>query len=236
MGTHDNIMAFYSEVIKEEPLSTLEPDMTADNTCVLESTSPFFGYYQDAPMGQPDPYIYCVLKDHCPLVDIVRATLKINAKRRNPVDITVGSVTLQDKTCAVIRIKDINQFSQVQIIQQSLMEEGIVFKKRQRNIYEQMAMIRLSKMLYLIPKGDGLFLDTEDDTKGYFSVPRHYSWDEFKDLTAEAKYDTRILYFDAAQATILENRAITDMVRIYKLGITMGKLRDIRDRYLQLIR
>ncbi len=231
-----HVVEYYCELIKEEPLSTLEPEMTADNTCVLESTSPFFGYYHDAPMGKPDPYIYCVLAEYYTLGEIIRATQRVNARRRNPVDVAIGKLYLKDKKCPVIRIKDINHFSQVQIIQQSFKKEGIAFKKRQRKISEQMGIIHLSKMLYLAPQGDGLFMDAEDRTKAYFAIPEYIDWEAFKSLTTEAKYDTRILYFDAAQAVIFENHKIIDLVRVFKENITVNQLRAIRDRYFHLIK
>ncbi len=96
----------------------------------MESTSPFFGYYQDAPMGNPDPYIYCVLDSEHTFLEVIRATMRMNEKRRNPVDIASGRLFLLDKTCPVIRVKHIQHFNQVPLVQQALMQEGISFKKK----------------------------------------------------------------------------------------------------------
>ncbi len=229
------IPEYYCELIKEEPLSTLEPEMTSGNTCVLESTHPFFGYYHDAPMGKPDPYIYCVLKEHYSFGDIMRATLRINSKRRNPVDVASGKLYLLDRICHVIRLKDISHFNQVHIIQQDFQQEGIRFKKRQRNVQEQMGIIRLTKFLRLTDMGDGLYTDAADPTKAYFEIPEHISWEEFKALTTEAKYETSILYFDAAQATLFYDNKVTDLVRVYKERIGLSDLQAIRNRYHQLL-
>ncbi len=167
---NNKIIERYCELIKEEPLSTLEKDMTISDTCVLESTSPFFGYYHDAPMSDPDPYIYCVLDTSYSFGDIARITKKINAGRQQPLDVAVGSLTMMNKTCPVIRIKDINHY-RVKEIQELFREEGVKFKKRQRVIREQMTVIRLAKFLQLHPLGNGLYMDAADDTKGYFEVP-----------------------------------------------------------------
>ncbi|TVR42830.1 MAG: hypothetical protein EA394_02655 [Bacteroidia bacterium] len=226
----------YCEIIKEEPLSTLEADLTADNTCVMESTSPFFGYYQDAPMGKPDPYIYCLLDRYYSLSEIMRAAENVNAHRREPVDITPGQLYLMDRRCPVIRLKDIRHFNQVHILQQSLQQEGIVFKKRQRKIKEVNGIIRLSKMIRFQSAGDGLFMDAIDDTKGYFVIPRYLGWEAFKKLTKEAKYDTCILYFDAAQASFFENGRVVELVRVYKEHITSDDLLAIKNRYIQVLK
>jgi len=227
---------YYCELIKEEPLSTLESDLTEGNTCVLESTSPFFGYYQDAPMGNPDPYIYCVLDREHAFLEVIRATMRMNEKRRNPVDIASGRLFLLDKTCPVIRVKHIQQFNQVPLVQQTLMQEGISFKKRQRTIREKMGVLQLSKMLYLLPAGaDGLYMDADDPTKAYFELPHYISWDDFKSLTTQAKYDTSILYFDAAQATIVKDGKILELCRVFRERITEEQLQAISERYYKIL-
>ncbi len=232
---NNEIIERYCELIKEEPLSTLEKDMTISDSCVLESTSPFFGYYHDAPMADPDPYIYCVLDCPYSFGDIARITKKINTGRQQPLDVAVGSLTMMNKTCPVIRIKDINHY-RVKEIQELFREEGVKFKKRQRVIREQMIVIRLAKFLQLHPLGDGLHMDAADDTKGYFEVPEYIDWASFKKLTEEAKYETSILYFDAAQATIFESSKITYLVRVYKKHIEPVQLGPIRDRYMLLLK
>ena len=224
----------YAELIKEEPLSTLEKDLTISDTCVLESTSPFFGYYHDAPMSEPDPYIYCVLDEYYTMGDIAHITARVNSLRNQPLDVAVGSLTLFKKTNPAIRIKNINHY-RVKEIQEVYRVEGVKFKKRQRIIKEQMGVIRLKKFLQLSYLGDGLYLDAFDDTKGYFELPRFIDWESFKTLTEEAKFETRILYFDAARATVFTGRQIVELVRVYKKHIGVEQLKAIRDRYIQLI-
>ncbi len=225
----------YCEIIKEEPLSTLEPDWTIPDTCVLEAVSPYFGYYNDAPMANPDPYIYFVLNQHYLPGEIFRITNRIKARTHDTFDAAIGSIFHMNQTFPVIRIKNISHYDRAVDIQHNFQEEGILFKSRQRKIYEQMVITRLSKFIFLEPHGDGLYLDVEDRTKGYFVLPACYEWSDFKALTVEAKYDTCILHFDAAQALIIQNNDIQEMVRVYKEKITPEALRAIRDRYHQLI-
>lgn len=230
----NKVIERYAELIKEEPLSTLEKDLTISDTCVLESTSPFFGYYHDAPMSEPDPYIYCALDVHYSMGDIARTTHKINSTRKQPLDVAVGSISILNRTSPAIRIKDINHY-RVKEIQEAYSDQGVKFKKRQRVIKEQMGVIRLNKFLRLEGLGDGLYLDASDDTKGYFELPHYIDWESFKKLTEEAKYETRILYFDAARASVFDSHKIVELVRIYKKHIDAEQLQAIRDRYLMLI-
>ncbi len=226
---------YYAEVTKEEPLSTLESEMTARNTCVLESTSPYFGYYQDAQLSRPEPFIYLVLEQHCSLGEILRKTAAVNRKLNMSIDVAPGSIYLMNKSCPVLRIKAINQY-RVKEIQEKFQEEGIVFKKRQRTLNDHMAVIHLAKFLYLTKADDGLYMDADDVTKGYFLLPEYIDWNSFKKLTEEAKYETAILFFDAAMAMISENRKILYLTRIYKKNLDLVQLKAIRDRYYKIMK
>ncbi len=225
----------YLEVTKEEPLSTLDKELTLDNTCVLESTSPYFGYYQDEQLTKPDPFIYCVLDEYYSLGDIVRVTSALNKNRRQALDVAIGSLHLLNKTFPVLRVKNINQY-RIEEVQGFYRDEGIRFKKRQRSIKEKMGVIRVFKFEYLKHYDDGLYADANDDTKGYFLLPRYISWSAFKSLTEEAKYETSILYFDAALALLYSEGNIFQLTRIYKRHMSLDQLKAIRDRYLKLLK
>ncbi len=232
---HKHVIERYAELIKEEPLSTVEPEVIAEDTFVLESAKPFFGYYHDDQLAKPDPYLYCVLDRHFSLGEILRITARVNGQRTHPFDASVGTLTILNQTHYVIRIRDITRFCRVKQIQELFRQEGVEFKKRQRTIKEQMGIIHLSKFLHLRPQGDGLFFDVRDTNKGYFTLPHHLDWESFKELTTETKYDTDILFFDAAQAMIYHDRQVVELVRIYRENLDMEKLRAIRNRYLRVL-
>lgn len=230
-----HVIERYAELIKEEPLSTLQSDMIAEDSCVLESTKPFFGYYHDDQLASPDPYVYCVLEKHYSLGEILRITARVNGQRSHPFDAATGTLTIMKQTYPVLRIRELSRFCRVKQIQDLFRKEGVAFKKRQRIFNEQMGVIHLYKFLYLRPQGDGLFFDVRDTNKAYFTLPRHLDWESFKSLTTEAKYDTDILFFDAGQAMIFHDRQVVELVRIYRENLDMEKLRAIRDRYLRVL-
>lgn len=230
-----NVIQYYSEITKEEPLSTLEKEMTARNTCVLESTSPYFGYYHDEQLSKPEPFIYAVLEQYHTLGEIVRTASAVNEKLKMSIDVAPGRINLMNKSCPVLRIKGINHY-RVKEIQEIFQEQNVVFKKRQRTIVDQMAVILLTKFLYLSIVGDGLYMDLRDETKGYFLLPEYINWEAFKKLTEEAKFETSILFFDAAKAIIFDKDQILNIARIYKKHIDTDQLKAIRDRYHKILK
>ena len=225
----------FSELIKEEPLSTLEQDLTEANSCVLESVSPFFGYYNDGPMAQPEPHVYCVMDGFYSFTEVARAAESINAQRNYPFDVATGTLSTGKETCHIMRIKNISHYIEIASIQAGFMHAGIGFKPRQRKIDSRMTVIRLFKFIYMYPPEEGVFMDSRNPGVGYFVLPRHVDWEDFKQLTNEVKNDTSILYFDAARISSYHKGSVQEMVRIYKEHLSPDMLKAIRGRYQKIL-
>ncbi|MBW6497648.1 MAG: hypothetical protein K0B09_04615, partial [Bacteroidales bacterium] len=120
-------------------------------------------------------------------------------------------------------------------LQELYQNEGVKFKKHFSNLKEEMVLIRLQKFFYLEPVGEGMYLDQAQPKVAYFEIPDYLAWDDFKGITTKAKYETDLLFFDAATAYFYQNKKIVNLVRIYKEDISITKLRPIKERFLKLI-
>jgi len=229
------IIERYGGVTKEEPLTTLSSDLVMANTQVMESKTPFFGYYNDEPEIETNAYLYFVLDGHHPFETILRATHKVMKKVNYPFDATPGSTSMNNRTCQVIRVKQVKRYCQISHLQELYQNEGVKFKKHFANIKGEMVLIRLQKFFYLEPVGEGMYLDQAQPKVGYFEIPDYIAWGDFKAITTKAKYETDLLFFDAATAYFYENKKIVNLVRIYKEDINIKKLRPIKDRFLKLM-
>ena len=225
----------FGELIKEEPLSTISSDLILPETVVLEAVSPFFGYYHDAPLANKQPYLYFVLDECHSLNQVSRAIISIRKTLTHPLYADMGSVKLNNQSLPVIRIKGIEKFCRIRHIQQCFIDKGLKFKRSYKAITNEMAIIELQKFLQLREYDQGLYVDNDESNKGYFEIPEYLNWAHFKALTTEAKYDTGILYFDAAQAFIFEYNKVINLVRIYRKDLAPEKLLAIRDRYLKVL-
>ncbi len=230
-----NIIERFGELIKEEPLSSISGDLILPETVVFESVSPFFGYYNDAPLSEKKPYLYFVLSECHSFNQVGRAVLSIRKTLSHPLYADLGNISMNNETLPVIRIKGIEKFCRIRHLQSKFMEAGINLKKTHKNIAEEMAIINLQKFLRLEKVGEGLYFDCDETSKGYFVIPEFLKWEQFKSLTTEAKYETSILYFDAAQAFVFEPDRIIELVRIYRKDLEVEKLAAVRDRYLKVL-
>ena len=232
---NNGIIERFGGVTKEEPLSTLDKDLVLGGTQVLESRKPFFSYYNDRPEVDLSAYLYFVLDGHHPFEAILRASEKVKGKVKCDFEAASGSTSMHNRTCQVIRVKKLKKYCQIKHIQELYQREGIAFKKHFSNLREEMVLIRLQKFFYLKPFEGGIYMDTAQEHVGYFTIPDYIEWPSFRELTIKAKYETELLFFDAARVYFYENRKIMNLVRIYKEDISPLKIAPIRDRYLKLI-
>lgn len=231
----NNIIERFGGLIKEEPLTCLNDDILMPNTCVLESVSPFFGYYSHEPKAHQPQYLYCVLNGYFSFETITRATQNIRKNFKYPFDAVTGNITIYGVTTQVIRVRHLQHYNHISTLQRLFLDEGITFKKKTRKFENEMAMIKLRKFFWLEPVGDGIYIDKAEPHHTYFSISRQIDWESFKKLTEQVKYDPNYFYFDGAIAFIYEQSEIKDLVRIYRENFRIEEIMAIRNKYMELI-
>jgi hypothetical protein len=220
---------------KEEVLRCLESELMIPNTCILESESPFWGYYERFTYQTKPVYLYFVLEGSYSLEKIWRIILKVRKSFNHKFDAVPGFLEIFDLKLQIIRFRNLDSFDHIFQLQQLFVSEGIIFHKKIRKVEGETGIIRLEKSFFLEPIGDMMYMDVFEPHHGYFIIPGHFSWTKFKEITAQVQFDINLLYFDAANAFFYENHTIIDMVRIYREDLTREKLFAIRNGFYQVI-
>ncbi len=226
----------FGGLLKEETLTCIDNSLLMPNTCVLESVNPFSGYYNEVTGAEKPLYLYLVLEGSCSFEKTLRAAANIKKNFGFPFDAASGSVTLFGIHHPVIRIRNLQEFGHIALLQQAFLDEGMQFIRKTRKVEQVEAQIHLTKFFYLEPIGEMMFIDKSQAHHGYFIIPRYVGWDDFRDLTREVKFDAGLQIFDAATACYFENHTIFEMVRIYRENLNAEMLAAIRQRYLKLMR
>lgn len=229
------IIERFGGLLKKEPFSCVEKDILARDTCVLECVSVFSGYY-DHTFGTPPLYLYLMLDGKPTFMHVARATEQVKEKVNFPFDAVFAEITFSETLSSfAIRIRDLEQYNQISELQRQYEAAGLTLRKKNKQIQQLPGLIRLEKFFYLEPWGEGFYLDRQQLHHGYFTIPHYLKWDQFVSLTKEAKFDTNLLYFDAALACFFENGKPINLIRIYKENLSKNELTAIRDRYMQLM-
>jgi hypothetical protein len=225
----------FGGLIKEESLSCIENDILLKDTCVLESVSPFFGYYEEKGEGSKPLYLYLMLDDHHSVEEILRSVNEIIKIAGFKFDAVQAEITVPGfPPVSAIRVRDLANYNQIATLQEYFIKFGLQFKKKSRNLDRNMSLIRIEKFFFLEELGEGMYFDLQQDHHGYFKIPRKIDWKAFCELTKEVKFDTDLLFFDACTAYFFMENRIVDLVRIYKEHLDKDALAAIRDRYLKL--
>lgn len=226
----------FGGLLKVEPLSCIENDLLIPDTCVLESVSPFMGYYSEKG-GQKPSYLYLMLEGSYTFWDVSPIIEKVKKKADFSFDAVFGEVSFQDhSSCYALRIRDLALYNQIADLQKLFQQEGATFRKKSRKIDSMPGFIRLEKFFYFDPWGEQMFIDKQQKHHGYFVIEHALDWETFRELTHEVKFDTHLLFFDAALAYYQQDGRITHLIRIYKEQLTKQALVDIKQGYLKLIK
>lgn len=225
----------YGGLTKEEPLTCVNNEILLKNTCVLESVSPYFGYYNEVPQANKPHFIYLLIEGNIFLEQLVRANQTIQGEINFTLDSVPGSISFKTQTSQAIRIFNLKNYSQIAKLQELYIEKGITLRAKSRSITNEMALIKLRRFFKLVEVSVGLYTEYNQPNLGYFEISKSIPWEEFKLLTAKVKYNTSLLYFDAAQAFIFNDGRIVELVRIYRENLTPDKLTSIREQYLKLL-
>ncbi len=230
------IIERFGALTKEEKLSTVDLGLSTNKYQVYESRAPFFNYYEDSPGFELGTHLYLELDGYHSFETILRATLEVRKSVQFKFFATLGYITYQNTTYEVIRLLGLNSYDHVAELQELYETQGVKFKKIHTRLADQMVVIRLEKFFHLNEVENGVyFFDEVQPNIGYFMVPDYISWDKFKKLTEEVKFETSLLFFDAATAYFYQNRQIVNIVRVFKNDNSLEKLIPIRERYLKLL-
>lgn len=227
---------FFGTLTKQEPLSCIESELLIQDSCVLEAISPFYGYYENITTGSKPLYLYLMLENNHSFKQIQSAIFAAKMKASFNFDAVKGNIQIADSTLHdCIRIRNLERYDQIASLQQLLKDEGLKLKKKTRAFEKTPALIQLDKLFYVQDWGNEMFLDLQVAHHGYFGIKQNLSWTEFVALTKEVKYDTNLLFFDAALACFYHGSGISFFVRIYKENMDRMQLAAIRNRYVQLL-
>lgn len=220
---------------KEEPLASLTADDLDVDFTILESISPFFGYYDDQPKVDKPKYLYFVLDHFYPLEKMTRVLCDLTSFMAHELDVAPGNIFIANEMFYVYRVRNLQHYNQIHQVEDFIEKAGLKLKKGIRRINKQNGIIYLNKFLHLLPVSDGFFMEKENQNRGYFKINRNIDWDEFKYITRQVKFNTSLLFFDAARAAFMEKGKITELVRIYRENLTLQNLHDIREIYQKFI-
>lgn len=139
----------FGGLLKEESLTCIENQLLLRDSCVLESVSPFAGYYNEQ-TGDKPLYLYLMLEGNATYWPVTLAIQAVQSQSPFSFDAVFGEIQFTDGShCYTIRVRDLPQYDLISDLQRMLIAQGLMFRKRNRSIVSLPALIRLEKFFYL---------------------------------------------------------------------------------------
>ena len=225
-------MEVFGTITKQETVLTID-DKVLGGTLVFEALAPFPGYYHEAHLSTVPRYMYLALSEQYPLVDVIRATEKVEKVFDETFDAGKGFLRFYDERYNVLRVRHLQRYDMIGKLQQAYQDNGIFFLHKMKKGLEEPAQIKIVKFFHLNQIDEGIYLDQKEEFHAYLEIPKEYCWEEFNDLTNRVKYNWEESKFDAAIGAFYYQGQLHEFVRIYSNKLNLAYLRELRKLYIE---
>lgn len=224
----------FGSLTKVETLHTIDHNVMP-NSFVLETMEPFPGYYERTMPDDITPRsLFIVLKKDYPIECVLRACQRIKYFGSFSCDFTFATLWIYNNKYTAIRLKDLQDFSEIAPIQEAIVKEELELKRRKT--LQASAFIRISKTFMVEEKTDGIYQDLDETDMYYLEIPELLNWNVFENLTKQVKNNITNRGFDAALAVIYRKNKVVDLIRIYDKRIDTERAARLRSNYLNEIK
>jgi hypothetical protein len=219
-------------LLKEETLQTVE-HYVLENTMVLESIEPFPGYHgENMPTGTKPDSLFLITDKFYPVETIFRVSQHLCCYQNIPIDATPVEIFILNSTLNGVRIRGLSNYSLIAEIQGCYMDKNVRFMKRKS--FNAPGLMRITKIFMIEKLDDHIFRDLEDENTYYLAVPYHFNWNLFRKVTLNIKNNLDNSNFDCASGFIYL-KDMMEFVRVYVHNPEIGRLKIIREKYLEEI-
>jgi hypothetical protein len=228
-----NTIEVSGTITKKESLVSVNPEIS-NNALILETAHAFPGYHGIVPEEEVPGSLFLITKKKYPKDAIIRSAMAFKKSLKMDFDMVASQVTLQNNDVDAIRIKGLNNYTNLYQLIQALYDEGYRFQKSKK-VKEFTSIIIVDKESLLVEIEPGFYHDKNDNETYYFAIEEELKWYAFEKAIIDIKYNTDDNNFDAALATFYRANGLVDVVRIYKKDISLEELKKIKDKVCSYI-
>ncbi len=225
-----SIREIIGKLTRQENIHPIERNKIS-NTLVIHVPSPLATYYTRFSQINKPNTVLILTKTPSSFERILRATNRVNKDNNLNLNGAKCEITIGKKKYSGIRLKGIDQFSDIEGIQRLFEKEGFEFAKSIRLNEDTDSIIRVNKFFELQKVEEGIYHSPNNKDRYYIEIPKHIHWDEFRDVTFDIKNNVSVTGYDVAKGIFYEKDGITEMVRIIKPDLTLEMVKEVKDKY-----
>lgn len=227
-----NISKGCGSIVKRELLVPVGYNILA-GTFVAEVKEPYSEYYGKFPQKSVPNSLFLFTAHYYSLAEVLRFAQNIDSCYMKKVNVATATLEFSYHKYFAIRVKFFRDYEHIQLLQKCCIQQGIKFTSNVQ--MTELANVEVSKCFVLEELVDGVYIDKIEGHRGYITIPRQITQDEFSEILIEIRNNTDCELFDAAMANIIIDLKTIDMVRIYSENINLGQLKCIKDHFEKYI-
>lgn len=226
------IIETQGSITKNEALNSVDFKVLK-NTYVAEASAPYPDYYGKVPQIAAPNTLYLftknfyllneVLKTSCDMAEYFGYTKKL--------DVATSILDFVDYYHFAIRVKNFPDYINIHWLQECFSSEGIIFLSKVRLL--EVARVTVFKQFRIEKLEAGIFLDKDNDHKGYICIPGQISTVEFDEILLDLRNNAKCELFDAAIGSLKINRKTESIIRIYSENLNTKLLRCAKQKFSQ---
>lgn len=226
-----NPVTVSGSIVKKEILEPIEVNIL-ENTFVSEASSPYANYYGHLPQKAKLNSLFFHTKKFYFLEEILSFSQQLEKCLLEKINIASCIVEFNNKQYPAIRVKNLPDYSQLAVLQQCLISQGIELAPIL--LLKGEVQVNINKLFVLQEVDTSIYLDTIEEDKGYFVPDEKMSPENFNEVISKIKNNSECKFFDAVQGKVLKDGEIIEVVRIYAEGLDLQLLQTVKSWFNKL--
>lgn len=229
--TFMEIRELIGKITLQENISPIERNKV-NGTFVIHIPNPLASYYSRfTEVNRPNSIVF-VTKEPVSFERILRATKIINHEQGLGLNGAKCEVMIGRHKYSGIRVMGIDRYTNINMVQNAYINAGFECHKNVRLGKGTDALIRVNKFFNFVDVEEQIYRSPNNKDRFYFEIPKHMTWDEFREITFDIKNNISVSNYDIAKGIIYEKDGITDVLRVIKPNITVDMVKQIRAKYI----
>lgn len=221
---------YCGSITKKESLVPLDSHIL-ENTWVAEANFPYANYYGQVP-SKPKPNSLFLFTDRFySLEEVLWFSNGFDTCYAERLNVASAVLEFQSKQHPAIRLKNFPDYEQIHLLQNCLIQQGIVFSKKTPLVTETIAVI--NKCFELEEADEGIYIDKVEENKGYITTQKKIDRKNFEKLIFKIRNNSNCPLFDAVPGGFIINSRSVDFIRIFSENLNIDLLKCINRQLLK---
>lgn len=221
----DKLIKVCGSITKKESLINITNNVL-EHSWVAEANLPYANYYGHVPEKAKPNSLFLFTERFYTLEEVLRFSQNIDTCYTKNVNMASAIFEYQDKQFPAIRIKNFPNYLNLHLLQDCFAKQGVKFalNKQIRNEVEAI----ISKCFEFTELEEDIYLDNNEENKGYILVKNRIIRNDFEDVISIIKHNSNCQHFDAVAGGFIINSQAIDMIRVYSEGLNLELLKCIK--------